>query len=348
MPDPGKRALVVSNWFSVGADRYAGYTPQLVAKLRERDWSVTTASSQPHRPARLADMVCTAWRRRGQYAVALVDVFSGPAFLWAEATCWVLRRAGKPYVLTLHGGALPAFARRWPGRVRRLLGSAAAVTTPSRYLQEQMAAYREGIRLLPNAIDLSAYPPRPQPAPVRPLLVWLRAFHRIYNPVLAAQVVERLRGEWPQVRLTMVGPDKGDGSLGEFQRFVAAHRLAPHVTWAGAVPKAQVTAWLRRGDIFLNTTSLESFGVSVMEAAAAGLCIVTTDVGELSYLWRDGDEALLVPPGDAEAMAAAVRRLLAEPGLAARLSQNARRKAEGFDWAAVLPQWEELLWSMAV
>jgi glycosyltransferase involved in cell wall biosynthesis len=55
-----------------------------------------------------------------------------------------------------------------------------------------------------------------------------------------------------------------------------------------------------------------------------------------------------VPPDDAEAMAAAVRRILTEPGLAARLSQNARAKAGRHDWSVVLPQWQQMLRSVAL
>jgi glycosyltransferase involved in cell wall biosynthesis len=80
-----------------------------------------------------------------------------------------------------------------------------------------------------------------------------------------------------------------------------------------------------------------------MEAAACGLCIVSTNVGELPLLWTNGDDALLVEPDDPKAMAAAVRRLLTESGLAERLSRNARAKAEQFDWSLILPQWERLL-----
>ncbi|HMV50604.1 MAG TPA: glycosyltransferase family 4 protein, partial [Blastocatellia bacterium] len=81
----------------------------------------------------------------------------------------------------------------------------------------------------------------------------------------------------------------------------------------------------------------------VIEAMAGGLCIVSTNAGGLPYLLEDGEDALLVPPNDPGAMAAAVRRLLTEAGLAERLSRNARRKAESFDWSAVLPQWRTLL-----
>jgi glycosyltransferase involved in cell wall biosynthesis len=86
--------------------------------------------------------------------------------------------------------------------------------------------------------------------------------------------------------------------------------------------------------------------VSVIEAMAAGLCIVSTNVGGLSHLLRDEHEALLVPPSDPDAMAAAVTRILTQPGLAARLSANSRLRAESNDWAVVVPQWQTLLSSV--
>jgi glycosyltransferase involved in cell wall biosynthesis len=84
-----------------------------------------------------------------------------------------------------------------------------------------------------------------------------------------------------------------------------------------------------------------------MEAAACGLCIVSTNVGELPLLWQDGHDALLVQPDDSTAMAAAARRILREPGVAERLSRNARAKAEQFDWSVILPLWERVLNNVA-
>jgi glycosyltransferase involved in cell wall biosynthesis len=84
-----------------------------------------------------------------------------------------------------------------------------------------------------------------------------------------------------------------------------------------------------------------------MEAMALGMCIVSTDVGGIPYLLEDGHNASLVPPGDPEAMAAAVRRVLTEPGLGSRLSRNARITAEAWDWDLILPRWEKLLQNVA-
>ena len=76
---------------------------------------------------------------------------------------------------------------------------------------------------------------------------------------------------------------------------------------------------------------------------ACGLCVVSTDVGGMPDLVDDGENGILVPPADSAAMAEGVRQILADPLLAAKLSGNARRKAESLDWSVLLPRWERLL-----
>jgi glycosyltransferase involved in cell wall biosynthesis len=317
----------------------------LAIQLAAYCWPVLTTSERRGRLPRLLDMVNTAWYRRYDYTVAQVDVFSGPAFVWAEAVCQILRWVGKPYILTLHGGNLPAFAQKWSRRVRRLLCSATAVTTPSLYLLENMAPYCPHIRLLPNPLDLSAYKftLRKQ---LQPSLVWLRSFHTTYNPSLAPRALARLVESFPSISLSMIGPDRGDGSLQAMQQIATELGVTHRIILPGKIPKAEVADWMSRGDIFLNTTNVDNTPVSVLEAMACGLCVVSTNVGGIPYLLGHEHDALLVPPNDPAAIATAVRRLLTEPGLAERLSRNARQKAEQFDWSVILPQWEALLTSV--
>lgn len=341
----GSAVLLVGNFVSRGAG-YGSVCEDLAERLASLGAPVLTTSAKPRRLQRLIDMVQTAWVRRKAYRVAQIDVYSGPAFLWAEAVCWTLRRAGKPYVLTLHGGNLPVFARRWKGRVRRLLQSAAVVTTPSRYLLEQMQEYRKDLQVVPNSLDLAAYPFRLR-EPVRPRLIWLRAFHEIYNPLLAARALALLINYCPEAELTMVGPDKKDGSFERVQQLAKGRGLADRIILPGCAPRAEVAGWLTSGDVFLNTASIDNTPVSVLEAMACGLCVVSTNVGGIPYLLENEVDALLVPPNDPQAMADAIRRLVAEPGLAMRLSRNGRRRVEQFDWRLILPQWEKLLGTVA-
>jgi glycosyltransferase involved in cell wall biosynthesis len=205
-----------------------------------------------------------------------------------------------------------------------------------------MEEYCPGIRVIPNAIDITIYPYRKR-GPAQPKLVWLRAFHEIYNPVMAIKVLAVLASKYPEVHLTMIGPDKADGSFQRTQAEVAALGLQRHISYSGRVPKSEVPRALSGADVFLNTTNFDNTPVSVIEAMACGLCIVSTNVGGLPYLVENGHDALTVPPRDELSMGAAVDRVLTEVGLAEHLSMNSRRHAEQFDWSVVLSQWVELL-----
>jgi glycosyltransferase involved in cell wall biosynthesis len=291
-------------------------------------------------------MITTVWRQRNVYDVGLVDIFSGPAFVWAECACAALRLADKPYVLNLHGGNLPSFASSWSKRVSRLLSSAAATVAPSSYLFQSMRRYRSDLRLIPNAVDVAAYKFRLREN-AAPNIIWLRAFHRIYNPLLAVEVMNRLTRNFPKARLTMVGPDKGDGSLEETLRRISQLQLSHCISLQGPVPKKSVPEVLSAFDIFINTSSIDNTPVSVVEAMSAGLCVVSTNAGGMPQLVESERNGILVPVADPDAIAAAIRRVITEPGLAPRLSKSAHERTREFDWSIVLPLWIALLKSAA-
>jgi glycosyltransferase involved in cell wall biosynthesis len=140
-----------------------------------------------------------------------------------------------------------------------------------------------------------------------------------------------------------VGRDKGDGSLLATKDLAGRLGVAARVSFPGGVAKAAVRDWLNRGDIFLNTTDVDNTPVSVLEAMACGLPVVSTNVGGIPYLLNSEEDSLLVPPNDPEAMAGAVGRILRESGLARRLSRNARARAEASSWPVVLPRWRALI-----
>ncbi|MEM9291351.1 MAG: glycosyltransferase family 4 protein [Acidobacteriota bacterium] len=337
--------LMVGNFLSRhGANPSVG--EDLAHRLRELRWDVITTSHRRLRPWRLADMVITTLRRHRRYDVAQVDVFSGPAFRWAEAVTACLRVVGKPVIFTLHGGELPAFARRHPQRVKALLRHAAAVTAPSPYLADALRPWREDLLLLPNPLELERYPFRPRgpsQKSLRPRVVWLRAFHRTYRPELAPQAIAPLVADYPELQLEMIGPDKGDGSLQATEAKARELGVQDNLRIVPGVPKSEVPQRLAAADLFLNTTDADNTPVSILEALACGLCIVSTNAGGLPKLLSDGEDALLAPVGDAEALSAALRRLLEDPGLATRLSAAGRTKVEAFDWNRVLPRWQQLL-----
>ena len=269
-----KRVLVLGFFSGRHSGMYRFVTEDLIDHLTAIGWQVTGASAYRNRPLRLIDMMLTSWRARPAYDVAVIDVFSGLAFRQAEANVWQLQRLKKPFVLTLHGGNLPEFSKKHPERVRRLLGAAAAVTAPSGYLRGALHHLRADIMLVPNPLDLSLYHYR-QRGQFRPRLLYLRALHAVYNPMLAVRVVAHLRSSFPDIQLAMVGPDKGDGTLQAVQAEINRLGVGEQVKIIGGVPKSTVPSWHDQADIFINPTNVDNTPISLMEAMASGLCVVS-------------------------------------------------------------------------
>jgi glycosyltransferase involved in cell wall biosynthesis len=155
-------------------------------------------------------------------------------------------------------------------------------------------------------------------------------------------VLARLAATYPDARLEMIGPDK-DGSQRLVENRAVDLGVRERIALVGQLPKREIPARLAAADVFLNTTNVDNTPLSVLEAMATGLCVVSTSVGGIPYLLRDGETALLVPRDDAARMAAAVERVLADPILAARLSSQGRVAAEERAWDRVLPRWDEML-----
>jgi len=335
--------LIAGNFLSeAGGNR--GVCEDLAERLGALGWRVVTTSRRTGRVARVADILHTAWSKREDYEVAQIDLFSGPAFFWALTLGWLLGRLRKPYVLTLHGGNLPDFSNRWPRLTGWLLCRAAAVTAPSGYLAGALHGFRSDIQILPNAIDLASYPFRWRER-ARARLVWLRAFHDIYDPQLAIRTVALLTPQFPEIHLLMAGPDKRDGSYQAARALAVSLGVDAHVEFGGRIRKSAVAAAIDRGDIFLNTSKIDNHPVTLLEAMACGACVVTTLAGGVPYVAQDGVNCLSTPVGDARGLARAIGELLTRPDLAARVSRQGRAGVEACDWPAVAARWRSLLTS---
>jgi glycosyltransferase-like protein len=102
----------------------------------------------------------------------------------------------------------------------------------------------------------------------------------------------------------------------------------------GTVSEAELGAWYRAADAFAFPSVKEGFGLVVLEALAAGLPVVASDIPVFAEYLEDGKSALLVPPGDAAALAGALGRLRADPALRRRLAAGGQPLVEQFTWAA--------------
>jgi len=159
---------------------------------------------------------------------------------------------------------------------------------------------------------------------------------------MAADVLKELLKTHPDAELCMVGPDK-DGSMEEFKNYVEGKDLADHVTITGKLSKQDWIDLSSDYDFFINTTNVDNTPVSVVEAMALGLCVVSTNPGGIPYLLSDDVDASLVDVDDSVGMAERIDVIIASPEKGRKYSTLAREKAESFDSELVMDLWKMLL-----
>jgi glycosyltransferase involved in cell wall biosynthesis len=272
--------------------------------------------------------------------------------LWSYAAVEFAARAGIPAILEVNAPLIEEqaahrslvrrdLAERIAGRVFHGASAVVAVSNQVAAYGESFGAPRRRIEVIPNAVSPSRFRPDiPPSAPAAPgsftvgFVGTLKPWHGV--PVLV-DAFDRLRQTHPEARLLIVGDGPESGKL---EADLAARGLSAFTRFTGLVSADQVPGLLRSMDVGIAPyPALEGFYFSplkIFEYMAAGVVVVSSDVGDLRELIRDGVTGLLVPPGDSAALAAALRRLAGEPDLRQHLARSAREYVlANHTWAGV-------------
>lgn len=177
---------------------------------------------------------------------------------------------------------------------------------------------------------------------IKPSILWVRAFHNIYNPKMAINAVKIVKKNYPNVKLCMVGAEK-DNSLKDCKKLVKEYQLEENISFQGFLSKNDWLELSKEYDVFLNTTNVESFGLSVIEAAACGLIICTTNSGELKNLYKHKKNAMLNEKNDYLRLSKNLMNVFDDKALAKSLSENARKFSESFDWKILEKEWIDII-----
>ena len=157
---------------------------------------------------------------------------------------------------------------------------------------------------------------------------------------MAVDVLKKLQVCFPNASLTMVGPDK-DGSMGTTKQYVK--QLDVEVCFTNRLSKEEWIDLSKDFDFFINTTHFDNTPVSVMEAMALGLPVVSTNVGGIPFLLTHNENAVLVNDNDSSHMADSIIHLIENQEKALLLSKKGRAFVEQMDWDVVKNQWNRLL-----
>lgn len=322
-----------------------GYTPGVIETLgpllEKEGYRVYYAGTIKNPFLRLIEMLWNTATKGSKVDYILIDTYSTSAFWYAYLTGRIAKLTGNRYIPILHGGNLPARLKKSKPACDRLFKNSYANVAVSGYLQYEFEKAGYKTILIPNSIDISKYPFRLREY-VKPRLLWVRAFHKIYNPLMAADVLAELLNSYPDAELCMVGPDK-DGSMEEFKKYIKEKGIDRHIRITGKLSKEEWIKLSEDYDFFINTTDVDNTPVSVIEAMALGLCVVSTNPGGIPFLLANNVDSKLILTGDTQAMVSVLKHIMVNPAEAIRLTKAARLKAESFDWQVVKKEWLDLL-----
>jgi len=286
--------------------------------------------------ARLPIYARSVWRTMSR--VDAVHVFSAAysSFLLTSLPAWLISRwHRKRFILNYHT------ARHWQkfaaSRIARfVLTRTDIIVVPSAYLAAKFEGLGFSASIVPNIID-DRFQYRPRII-LQPRLICARTLSPDYGIDVVLNAFSLVQSQHPEASLYVVGE-------GPLRRKLEAQARAlglSGVEFCGRVPNDQMPEWYERADIFLNASVVDNAPLSMLEAFACGLPVVTTAAGGIPLMVSHEETALVAPVGDAQALADHVLRLLRGPALAAKLARHAHEQLAAHRWSSVREKWLEV------
>ena len=331
----------------------ANQTRQLAELLRSGGAQVSVVHTNlAYRPAwigrvpvlravfRLLPYVVALWRTAGNTQVLHVMANSGWSWhLFAAPAIWVACLRRVPVVVNYRGGEAAAFLAKSRHSVTWSMRRAARLIVPSGFLKQVFGQHGLAAHIVPNVVDLRRFHPAPAGVAPELRLMVARNLEPIYDNATAIRAFALVLQAQPTARLTLAGTGP---ELAALQAIAQELGVQAQVEFAGRLDRDDMAHRLRHCAVALNPSRVDNTPNSILEALASGVPVVSTDVGGVPFLVQHEQTALLVPPGDAQAMAGQVLRLLQEPGLATRLVANGLREVQRYTWSAVAPGLREV------
>jgi glycosyltransferase involved in cell wall biosynthesis len=256
------------------------------------------------------------------------------SFLIAAAPAiWVSRIFGKKILVHYHSGlAQRHLSASWMART--ILRRADKLVVPSPYLVEVFREHGLAAQAIPNLVDLTLFSYRAR-NPLRPLLLCSRNLESCYGIDLVLRAFAEVQRPFPNARLWILGEGSQENAI---RRLIAELNLTG-VEVPGSVSRENIGRFYDQADILINASRVDNMPVSILEAFAAGLPVVTTDAGGIPYIVRHEQTGLLSATEDSKQLAANVIRLLDDSALARRLAENAHEQSHTYHWSTVREHW---------
>jgi glycosyltransferase involved in cell wall biosynthesis len=281
--------------------------------------------------------VATLLARVRKYDV--IHVFSASYFSFVLAptpAILIAKLYGKKIVLNYHSGEAEDHLARWPSAISTIRRTD-ELAVPSEYLVRVFARFGLRARAICNTIETEAFRFRARRT-FRARFLSNRNLESHYGVDCVLRAFAMIQKQIPEARLTVAG----DGSQRSALERLSRDLQLQNIEFRGRVDHEEVFALYDAADIYLNGSEIDNQPLSLLEAFACGLPVVTTTAGGIPDIVTHEGTGLLVQCGDYQAMADEAIRLLQDTELTERITSNAREECRKYSWNAVRGQWLSL------
>jgi glycosyltransferase involved in cell wall biosynthesis len=270
----------------------------------------------------------------------VIHIFSASylSFLIAPTPAnFVSKLYGKKIVLNYHSGEAEDHLRRWRRSTLPILNLCDAIVVPSEYLVRVFASFGLKASAIFNIIELDKFAFRERNQ-LRPVFLSNRNLEPHYGVDCVLRAFARIQQQTPEASLTVVG----DGSQREALEKLTTELNLQHTSFTGRVEHEQIYEHYTNADVFLNASRIDNQPLSILEAFACGLPVVTTNAGGIPDIVTDQKTGLVVAVDDCKTLAERATKLLCDRNMSITITKNAREECSKYTWEVVCEQWLRL------
>jgi glycosyltransferase involved in cell wall biosynthesis len=286
--------------------------------------------------------LASLFNRLRKYDVVHIFSASYLSFLLAPTPAILVARLyGKAILLNYHSGEAEDHLQRWRRSAIPTLRLADELIVPSPYLVRIFAKFGIQAKPIYNLIETDRFRFRER-LPLRPVFLSNRNFEKHYGVDCVLRAFAVIQDRIPQAQLIIAGDGPERASLEPLARDLKLQ----NTEFVGRVGHEKVVELYDAADIFLNGSLIDNQPLSLLEAFACGLPVVTTDAGGIPDMVAAERTGLLVPMGAHEELAAGAFRLLDDSKFAQALIQQAREECRKYRWEALRDEWLDLYYDL--
>ncbi|MGX8712347.1 MAG: glycosyltransferase family 4 protein [bacterium] len=325
------RVLLICN-YKPGVGGISGQVELLQRHLREEGHVAKIFSTKGSFLWRLG-LFYHLWKVARDYDVLHIHCCSGWGFLPAVVGIMVGRRLGKRIVLTYHGGGGEKFFDKHPTLVRHYLTRTDANIVLSGFLAKIFDKHDLPHTIIPNIIELDDTNYR-QRDTLKPNYICTRAHEPLYNIPCILQAFQKVQAKHPEATLTLVGDGSEHESLINMSEKLGIH----NITFAGRVNNKDIYTHLDKADIMLSAPTVDNMPMSILEGMNAGLLVISSRVGGVPYMIRNGSNGLLFDSNDSNKLAELMLWAIENQTLSIAMIQKAHKDVNLYRWEGIKEQ----------